>query len=78
MSQPTDKLTDRERQILDLLAAGLRNREIASRLSISEATVENHLHNIYGKLGVRNRVQAALLVVSSNAPAQSNNEGIPS
>lgn len=78
MSQPIDKLTDRERQILVLLAAGLRNREIASELSISEATVENHLHNAYGKLGVSNRVQAALVVVSSGILLEPNNEGIPS
>lgn len=66
MSQHVEKLTARERQILDLLAAGLRNREIALELSISEATIENHLHHIFEKLGVRNRVQAALYSIQSD------------
>lgn len=59
-SHHSDSLTDRERQILDLVATGRRNREIAIELSLSEATVENHLHHVYGKLGVSNRTQAAV------------------
>ena len=51
-------LTDREEQILRLIADGLTNREIACTLSISEATVENHIHHIYAKLGISNRAQA--------------------
>jgi DNA-binding NarL/FixJ family response regulator len=51
-------LTDRENQILSLLADGLTNREISCNLTISEATVENHVHHIFVKLGVTNRAQA--------------------
>ena len=51
-------LTDRENQILSLIADGLTNREISRRLTISESTVENHVHHIYEKLGVSNRAQA--------------------
>jgi len=53
-------LTDREEQVLRLIADGLTNREIARTLSISEATVENHIHHIYLKLGVSNRAQAVV------------------
>lgn len=53
-------LSNRERQIISLVAEGLENREIATRLYISENTVKNHLARIYGKLKVSNRVQAAL------------------
>ena len=51
-------LTRRENEILKLIADGLSNREISCSLSISEATVENHIHNIYGKLDIANRAQA--------------------
>ena len=52
------ELTDRENEVLKLIADGLTNREISCRLSISESTVENHIHHIYGKLGISNRAQA--------------------
>ena len=51
-------LTNRENEILEQIAFGFTNREISSNLSISEATVENHIHNIYLKLGISNRAQA--------------------
>ena len=57
--QPSDesaKLTGREREIVNLVADGLRNKEIARRLDIAEGTVKVHLNNIYRKLGVDNRV----------------------
>src|SRR5690349_39690 len=53
-------LTDREREILALLARGASNREISETLYIAGGTVRNHLSNILGKLGVRDRTQAAL------------------
>lgn len=55
---PLEPLTAREQLILELLHGGLRNREIAGRLSMSEATVKWHLYNLYSKLGVNNRTAA--------------------
>ncbi|HEX9134210.1 MAG TPA: response regulator transcription factor [Ktedonobacteraceae bacterium] len=54
------QLTEREREILTLLARGASNREISEALYIAGGTVKNHLSNILGKLGVRDRTQAAL------------------
>jgi LuxR family maltose regulon positive regulatory protein len=53
-----EPLTAREREVLCLIAAGLKNQEIADRLVISVATVKRHVTNIYGKLGVSRRIQA--------------------
>jgi DNA-binding NarL/FixJ family response regulator len=55
-----DPLSEREKEILILVAGGASNREIASRLVIAEGTVKNHVTNILGKLGVTDRTQAAL------------------
>jgi LuxR family maltose regulon positive regulatory protein len=57
--RPVETLTNREQQILDLLAERLRDKEIAARLSISTQTVNFHLKNIYRKLDVSNRREAA-------------------
>ncbi|MEZ4699420.1 MAG: response regulator transcription factor [Rhodothermales bacterium] len=54
-----DELTEREHEILHLLAAGLSNRAIAERLFIEYGTVKNHVHNILNKLGVGSRHEAA-------------------
>lgn len=54
------RLTPRERQISRALAAGATNREIAVRLGLREQTVKNRLTVIYGKLGVRNRLELAV------------------
>jgi len=54
-------LTGREREVVKMIAAGLRNRDIGERLSISENTVKVHLHNIYEKLGVEGRMELLLL-----------------
>jgi DNA-binding NarL/FixJ family response regulator len=67
----TVMLTDREQQVLRLIAEGFTNREIARHLSISESTAENHIHHIYTKLRISNRAQAAihalrLIVVQQN------------
>jgi LuxR family maltose regulon positive regulatory protein len=53
-----EQLSERELEVLRLVAGGLSNREIAARLYLSLGTVKSHLHNIYGKLEVRNRAQA--------------------
>ena len=55
----SDPLTAREREIADLVASGRTNREIAEQLVLSTRTIEAHLRNIYGKLGVRSRVELA-------------------
>ena len=55
-----EPLSERELEILRLVAAGSSNREVAAALFIAEGTVKNHLTNILGKLGVRDRTQAAL------------------
>jgi len=50
-------LTEREREIALLVAAGRTNREIAGQLVLSTRTIEAHLRNVFGKLGVRSRVE---------------------
>ena len=60
-ADPFTRLAPRERQISELVAQGLRNREIAERLAMSEGTVKVYLHGIYQKVGVENRTGLALL-----------------
>ncbi len=60
-SEPdSEQLTEREVEVLQLVAQGISNQDIAERLVISEATVRTHIGNILGKLHLANRVQAAL------------------
>lgn len=58
MDELVEPLTDREVEILKLVGAGLANKQLADALLISEPTVKWHLHNIYSKIGVRNRTSA--------------------
>jgi DNA-binding NarL/FixJ family response regulator len=65
-------LTDREREVLILVARGLSNQQIADALVISERTARTHVSNILGKLGVSSRTQAALVAIREGiAPAPS-------
>jgi DNA-binding NarL/FixJ family response regulator len=57
------ELTARERDVLSLLAQGLSNKEISLQLSISEKTVKNHITNIFSKLHVLDRTQAAIIAI---------------
>lgn len=61
-----DSLTRRELQVLELLAEGLYNKEIAERLFISEKTVKNHVSSIFKKIGVSDRTQAAVYAIKHN------------
>ena len=58
-----DSLTERETHVIELMATGANNREIARKLSVSERTVENHNHNLYRKLGVHDRAEAILVAL---------------
>jgi DNA-binding NarL/FixJ family response regulator len=68
--QTVNALTDREREVLALVAKGLSNQQIADTLVISERTARTHVSNILSKLGVASRTQAALLAIREGiAPA---------
>ncbi|GMA42321.1 response regulator [Mobilicoccus caccae] len=62
-SRPDVLLSARELEILRLVAHGMSNKEIGGRLSITEGTVKNHVHNALQKLGMENRIQAAAYIV---------------
>ena len=64
------RLTKREREVLALVAQGKRNRQIAELLTITEGTVEVHLHNIFQKLEVSTRTQAAVAYMFNPGLAQ--------
>ena len=61
-----DSLTKRELDVLKNLAIGMYNKEIATKLEISERTVKNHVSNIFKKIGVSDRTQAAVFAIRNN------------
>jgi DNA-binding NarL/FixJ family response regulator len=60
MHEYIEPLSEREVEVLQWIASGASNREIGRRLYIAESTVKRHVYNIFGKLNVHNRTQAAL------------------
>ena len=62
-----NSLTNREQEIVFALAEGLSNKDIGRKLNLSEGTVKVHLHNIYSKLGVKNRTALAVLALTEFA-----------
>jgi two-component system nitrate/nitrite response regulator NarP len=67
-----EHLTMREREIVDLVSKGMRNREIAERCGLTEGTVKTHLHNIFGKMDVSSRTQ--LLISLGQITTDKNSE----
>jgi NarL family two-component system response regulator LiaR len=76
VTQPVspDPLTDREVEVLSLVAKGLSNQEIADRLSIAEVTARTHVSHILSKLHLANRVQAALYALKEDMASLDNNQ----
>jgi len=64
---PLADLTDKERQLLDLLGEGLTNREIAQRMFLAEKTVKNYVSRMLAELGMERRTQAAVLASKLHA-----------
>lgn len=64
--EQSSALSQREREIVALVAQGFKNKEMAERMFISEQTVKNHLHNIFDKLGVSDRLELALYAIHHN------------
>jgi DNA-binding NarL/FixJ family response regulator len=67
-SRRLDSLTPRERQILDLMAQGLDNREVAVRLGVSYATVRSHVRHLLTKLGARSKLEAVVRAADWGLP----------
>ena len=67
-----DELTPREKDVLRLIGTGANNREIAEALFLSEGTVKNHVTRLLGRLGVRDRTQAALLATKLSSKLGQN------
>jgi DNA-binding NarL/FixJ family response regulator len=67
-------LSQREREIVSLVAQGYKNKEMAEKMFISEQTVKNHLHNIFDKLGVSDRLELALYAIHKGLHLQQGDQ----
>ncbi len=65
-SRERSQLSQREREIIILIAQGYKNKEIAEKMFITEQTVKNHLHNVFDKLGVSDRLELALYAIHNS------------
>lgn len=65
------QLSQREREIIVLIAQGYKNKEIAEKMFITEQTVKNHLHNVFDKLGVSDRLELALYAIHNSLHVKS-------
>jgi ATP/maltotriose-dependent transcriptional regulator MalT len=72
MKKYVEPLSERELEVLQWLTLGVSNREIGRHLYIAESTVKRHVYNIFGKLNVRNRTQAALQARNLGVEPQPN------
>jgi DNA-binding NarL/FixJ family response regulator len=68
-SAQLDSLTEREREVLTLIAHGLSNAEISANLRVTPSTVKNHVTNLFGKLGARDRAQAVIMAYETGLVA---------
>lgn len=78
MSTQSSALTQREREIMQLIVQGLSNRQIGLALGIAEHTVEKHLSNVYRKLNVTNRMSAVFAHFEASRLAPDVHTGFPS
>jgi DNA-binding NarL/FixJ family response regulator len=74
-ADPLKGLTEQERHILELIGEGLTNRQIGERLFLAEKTVKNYISNIFAKLGMSRRTQAAALAAQLKADGAQSREG---
>ena len=72
-SDPLSGLTEQEKVLLDLLAEGLTNKQIAARMFLAEKTVKNYVSRLLAKLGMERRTQAAVFASKLDRPAPSEN-----
>lgn len=75
MSKSSALLSSRETEVMNLVVQGLANKEIGRLLHITTGTVEQHLHHIFVKLGVRNRVEATIMYLDRNKYKKSGIDG---